>query len=113
MYSEAFLIAYDGDLEGAYRVYRRAFESPLSDQTVPTQCEEFIQVVIDEEPDRKWLYYCLGLINYRAKGDLKAARDDFARFIDSVDPSRFKRHIDVAHKWVQEIDAVLGSVSRS
>lgn len=107
MYSEAFLIAYEGDLEAAYRTYRRAFESPLSDPNVPVECEDFIQIVLDEEPDRKWLYFCLGLLNYRAKGDLAAARADFKRFIESADQNRFKKQIGIAEKWIQEIDAIL------
>ena len=109
MYGEAFLIAYDGDLERAYRLYRRAFESPLADLTVPMQCEEFIQSVIDEEPHRKWLYYCLGLINHRAKGDLTAARSDFARFIGAADSAHHERQMQAAREWIREIDAALGS----
>lgn len=107
MYSEAFLVAYAGDLEQAYRLYRRAFESPLSDPTIPMQCEEFIQIVVDKEPERSWLYYCLGLINYRAKGDLEAARADFKRFVEGVDAARFKKQIEVAEVWIREIEAVL------
>jgi hypothetical protein len=76
------------------------------------QCEEFIQIVIDEEPDRGWLYYCLGLINHRAKGDLKAARDDFARFVDGVDKVRFGRHVAIAAEWVREIDEHLQALQQ-
>src|SRR3990172_198044 len=77
-YSEAFLYAYEGDLENAYRSYRKAFQSPLDDPTVPNQCEDFIQTVIDEDPARYWLHFCLGLINYQGKGDMQAARRDLA-----------------------------------
>lgn len=106
-YSEAFLLAYEGDLQGAYRSYSRAFDSPLNDPTVPNQSEEFIQMVLDEEPERTWLYYCLGLINHRAKGDLEAARNDFRLFLASADPNRFAFHITVATRWIEEIDAAL------
>lgn len=106
-YSDAFLIAYEGDLDGAYRVYRNALESPLDEPTVPMQCEEFIQIVLDEEPERKWLYFCLGILNHRAKGDLLRARKDFATFVAGVDPARFKAHIKIAQKWIGEIDAVI------
>jgi hypothetical protein len=111
MYSEAFLLAYDGDLENSYRCYRRAFESPISDGTVPMQCEEFIQRVIDDESGRPWLYFCLGLINHRAKRDLRAARNDFARFVESVDATRFRRHIEIVNEWIHEIDARLAPQS--
>lgn len=106
-YSEAFLNAYEGDLEAAYRSYRKAFQSPLENVTTPIQCEEFIQMVLDQEPDRPWLYYCLGLINQRAKGDLQAARADFTNFIERSDPTRFKTAIGIARKWIDEIDDMI------
>lgn len=109
MYSDAFLEAYEGNLEKAYHAYRRAFYAPLEDPTLPTQCEEFIQLVLDEEPDRVWLHYCLGLINYRAKEDFEAARADFQRFIDTADPVRFARDIEYARKWLAKIDARLAA----
>ena len=92
-YGQAFLHAYEGDLDGAYKSYRTAFKSPLEDPSIPGQCEEFIMIVLEEEADRPWLYYCLGLINYRAKHDLEVARNDFQRFVQLVDPERFRKDI--------------------
>jgi tetratricopeptide (TPR) repeat protein len=106
-YSEAFLHGYEGELDEAYRSYQKAFAAPLEDPTVPTQSEEFIQIVLDEEPERPWLYYCLGLINHRPKGDLHAALRDFRSFIDGVDPTRFKKQIGTAEKWIGDIMAVM------
>jgi hypothetical protein len=83
----------------------------LNDATIPTQCEESIQGVIDEEPDHSWLYFCLGLINHRAKGDLSSARADFQRFVDSADGGRFAKHIGIAQGWIHEIDAILVAAS--
>lgn len=103
-YSEAFLHAYDGDLQRAYESYRRAFKSPLTDPTVPTQCEEFIQGIVEEEPERQWLYYCLGLINYRGKDDPMAALRDFRRFVDTVDAGRFAKHVGYARRWIDHIE---------
>ena len=103
-YSEAFLYAYDGDLQRAYESYRRAFGSPLGDPTVLTQCEEFIQGIVEEEPERQWLYYCLGLINYRGKDDPVAALRDFRRFVDKVDGERFGEHVAYARRWIDEIE---------
>ena len=103
-YGEAFLHAYDGDLQRAYVSYRSAFNSQHADPTVPTQCEEFIQGIIEEEPDRPWLYYCLGLINHRAKDDPVAALNDFRRFVDTVDTERFAKHVVYARRWVGELE---------
>ena len=81
-FNEAFLFAYEGDLENAYRSYRRAMEAPFDDPTLPAQCEEFIQAIIEREPEKRWLYFCLGLINHRVKGDLMAAKLDYQHFLD-------------------------------
>jgi hypothetical protein len=109
MYSAAFLDAYDGNLQAAYRTYQLAFTSSLADHTVPTQCEEFIQIVLDAEPSRYWLYFCLGLINQRAKGDLAAAKSDFERFLSQAEVPRFQPQVEASRKWIREIDAKLGS----
>jgi hypothetical protein len=84
-YSEAFLLAYQGNLDGAYVAYKKAFTMPLDDVTVPTQCEDFIQIVLEQEPGQYWLYFCLGMINRRAKGDDLAAKRDFEQFLSRVE----------------------------
>jgi len=104
MYSDAFLHAYEGDLESAYRIYRKAFEYPSTDMTLAIQVEEFIQIVIDEEPDRVDLYFCLGLLNYRAKFDLEAARKDFGRFLNGTERSHYPRQHEAVEKWMGEIN---------
>lgn len=107
-YSEAFLNAYEGDLDGAYRTYQRAIVAATNDASTLNQVEEFIQRVIDEESDRGYLYYCLGYLNYRAKGDLEAAEADLTRFVEQADATRFAKHIGIARRWLEEIDAGRG-----
>jgi hypothetical protein len=112
MYSEAFLLAYEGDLDDAYKVYRKAFEAPINDPSIVNQSEEFIQGVLDAEPDKAWLWFCAGLINFRAKEDLAAAQHDFIRFAHDADPARFKKHIEIARSWLTEIAGSLRATSR-
>lgn len=104
LFSQAFLDAYEGDLQAAYKKYRKAFEITLPTLIVPLQVEEFIQIVIDEEPERTDLYYCLGLVNYRSKCDLDAATRDFQKFLDSTDESKYPRQHKAARKWLGEIE---------
>jgi len=107
-YGEAFLAAYEGDLDRAYRWYRDAFSAPLLEETIPIQCEEFIQIVLEAEPEKYWLAFCLGLINHRAKGDLVAARRDFEAFLGCAErEGRFPNQIRAAMEWIREIDAKL------
>ena len=96
--------AYEGDLQAAYKKYRKAFEIPLPNLIVPLQVEEFIQIVIDEEPERKDLYYCLGLVNYRSKRDLDVATRDFQKFLDSTEEPEYPRQHKTARKWLGEIE---------
>ena len=88
-YNLAFLYAYEGDLDSANEEYRKAFRGTLRNPTVPIQCEEFLQIVLEEEPDKEHLYFCLGLINYSAKRDYTAAARDFDRFFKSSAIKKF------------------------
>jgi tetratricopeptide (TPR) repeat protein len=106
-YSEAFLALYQGDLEKAYHCYQKAFCKPPKDVTVPTQSEEFIQIVLDEEPDCVWLHFGLGLINYKAKVDWIAAKRDFNTFVEKCDSTKYAKQVAVAKKWIIEIDSLL------
>lgn len=111
LWSKAFLEAYTGDLETAYRTYQKAFAAKTDDPTVPIQCEEFIHLVLDEEADKGQLFYALGLINLRSKCDLVAARRDLVQFLNWVErtQSTMPNQSVVARKWISEIDLELSS----
>jgi len=49
---------------------------------VPIQTEEFIQEILEQEPSKTQLHFCLGLINFYAKEDYGAAERDLARFLE-------------------------------
>ena len=74
---------------------------------MPIQSEEFIHIVLDQEPERPWLWFCLGLINFRGKEDLLAAYRDFNKFLAAVDTNTFKTQIDVCNRWLGEIDEAI------
>jgi len=78
-FSDAFLAAYDGDLEKAHKIYKRAFSGTVKDN-IPLEVETFIKDVLDQEPSKIQLWYCLGMINFFSKGDLRLAKEDFQRF---------------------------------
>lgn len=81
-YSRAFLLAYDGKLADACEMYERAFKSRLSDEAVPVQVEEFMQLILDREPGAVPLHFFSGLVNLKAKGDWEGARRDFSTFLE-------------------------------
>ena len=104
-YSEAFLFAYEGHLDAAYDAYKKAFSRELADETVPIQSEQFIEGVLDEEPEKYWLYFALGMINHRAKRDFVAAKRDFGRFCEQAEPGRFAVQVEAVRRWVTQLDA--------
>ena len=63
--------------------------------------------IIEQEPDKYWLYFCLGMINHRYKGDLVSARRDFQQFLDRADRTRFPRQVAATERWTEEIDVTL------
>jgi hypothetical protein len=79
--SLAFLSAYEGDLDEAHRLYKRAFHGHF-DPIIAFDVESFILEVLEKEPSRVQLRYCLGMINYLYKQDLVSALKDFKIFTE-------------------------------
>jgi tetratricopeptide (TPR) repeat protein len=106
-YSEAFLAAYEGKLEEAHKIYKRAFKGVVIEET-PLDVEEFIVDVLGREPEKIQLWYCLGMINYFLKADLQAAQMDFLEFVKkATDQRMFPISVDFARKYLNEIDEKL------
>lgn len=103
MYSSAFLYAYTGDLKKALRMYRRAFAHPYEPQVL-FDVEEFICWIIDEEPDKIQFNFCLGLLNYFAKGDKISALRDFKKFIEANCGVMFDEEKRLAETYIDEIN---------
>lgn len=106
-YSEAFLAAYEGKLEEAHKIYKRAFKGVVLAET-PLGVEEFIVDVLGREPEKIQLWYCLGMINYFLKADLHAGQNDFLKFVTkATDQGVYSTSIDFAKKYLIEIDEKL------
>ena len=89
--------------ENAWKTFLAKFKGKVKDVTVPVQCEEFIQVALETEPEKVQLHYCSGLINYHAKKDSAGAIRDFTTFLDSVPIGAFEyqhRNIGKPQGWV-------------
>lgn len=106
-YSLAFLYAYEGNMREARDQYREAFAGRLSDVTLPVQCEEFIGIVLAQEPDKAQLHFCAAEINEFAKQDLAAAAREYRLFLEHPRASRFSREVEVARQRLERLQAVL------
>jgi tetratricopeptide (TPR) repeat protein len=110
MYNAAFLHAYEGDIDKAYSFYVRAFRKP-STASSHIQSEEFMREILEQEPDKVQLLYCLGLIYLKQRHDLVLAKEAFEDFVQTAPPERFQRWIAFSRKYLEEIDGKLGSES--
>lgn len=110
LYSRAFLHAYQGKMEEAVKDYRNAFKGPVPDQSVPVQCEEFIQIVLGKEPDKVQLHFCLGLINYHAKSDYEVAAKDLCEFLSRLKDGEFRRLRKKAQEMLSDCEAKISAL---
>jgi len=101
-YNIAFLYAYDGYMASADRNYKQAFKR--SKELISIEAEEFICWILEKEPDKIQLHYCLGLINYHDKCDYISAKKDFEKFIQLTNNGEFGKEISLAEQYLQDIE---------
>lgn len=106
-YSLAFLEAYEGNLEQAHKIYKRAFKGIVPDET-PLDVEMFMCDVLDKQPEKIQLLYCLGLVNYFVKRDFTSAMRDFQAFIQKATVGNtFGSSVTFAKQYLEEVQASL------
>lgn len=99
----AFLVAYEDDLRGAIRHYRRALEQPMPADVIG-KIEDFVYFVATTEEQKYQLYYCLGFFNWKVKRDLAQASKDFQMFLEKRQDGRFAKEAKLATKWLAQIE---------
>jgi len=107
LYNLGFLHAYIGDLKRAIQRYRNAMTLSL-EPSVIAQIEEFICWLIEEEPQKYQLHYCLGFINWKVKGDEAQAKKDFETFLSLGNDQEFIEERKLARNWISEIQRAEG-----
>ncbi|MES2026830.1 MAG: hypothetical protein V4448_14865 [Pseudomonadota bacterium] len=104
-YSLAFLSAYDGDLDESFKFYRTAFSLDESD-ALSVEVEEFISKIVEIEPDKYQLHFCLGLVNFRKKRDYLQATRDFQKFVTLAEGQQYAKQVEVTQKYLVELGNV-------
>lgn len=103
-FSEAFLLAYSGKLTEALRIYRAIMKSePSPSSSLLVEVEEFITWIVQEEPEKVQLHFCLGVINYFGKEDHKQAEVDFDAFLNTCGNGHFERERVLAEKYLAKL----------
>lgn len=98
----AFLYAYKKELKTSIREYRNCAIFEVHAQVI-ADVEDFIVWILDEEPYMYQYYYCLGFFNWKIKGDLKQAIEDFELFLKHYKNKEFPNEKKLVHKWIKEI----------
>lgn len=94
-YSAAFLEAYRNDLDEAKEYYDSALNTE-SGHAMPFQVEGFIAWILEIEPDKVQLNFCLGYINEKFKNDTQSARRYYERFLNSR-PNQSTAKLSIIH----------------
>lgn len=104
-FSLAFLHAYKGELHKTMRQYK-FLANPQNTEIkadILSQVEDFFCWLLELEPQKYQLYYCLGYINWKIKGDTTQAIKDFEKFLSSGNKRKFTNERDFATKWLKEL----------
>ena len=107
LYNLGFLMAFKGDVEGAWSQYRRAFYGTASPNVI-TDTEVFISEVINKYPEKVQLLFFRGLINYKVKKDYVLAAQDFEEFVRAEGSLAYPNQVSVAKKYLFLINSDLG-----
>lgn len=98
----AFLNAYNGNLKSATRNYKSAAAKEV-ELDIILQVEDFLCRILECEPNKYQLHFCLGLFNAHIKGDKLRAIEDFKSFIGNGDPTEFANERELARTWIIEL----------
>ncbi len=102
-YNYAFLLAYEGNTHEAVKEYKAAVQEVFEEPKVILEIIEFIMWVLDVEPDKTQLHFCLGLIYYYAIKDYSLALQDFEKFLEVTPVNRFSPQRREAEKLIVKI----------
>lgn len=109
-YNVAFLNAYDGKLNVAIWHYRKG-EMTVVEPDIINQVESFLCWVLEQEPEKYQLYYCLGFFNWKTKGDVVQAEKDFNKLLVARQESEFEKEKELVEKWVVEMRSEKNALS--
>jgi hypothetical protein len=106
--SKAFLSGYEGDLDTAMTFYLKAAQRQCEGH-IPVETEEFMTWVLEQEPDKAQIHFCLAYLNWKLKGDPVTARRDFQAFIDHPNAAKFPKHVAIAREFLAKQEEQLGA----
>jgi tetratricopeptide (TPR) repeat protein len=109
-YNYAFLLAYEGNLKKAFKEYKRASQAYTRAPGLLLEVENFICWVLENEPDKIQLHFCLGLLNFFGKDDKARAMQDFEEFLTHTPPDQFVEERRLSGVYIEQIRGQLKAV---
>lgn len=100
----AFLYAYKGDMKKSSQHYRNAIKLTIYDDTIQ-QVEDFIVYILTIEPDKYQLYFSLGYINWKIKGDNIMSIKDYQSFLSRLIVGEYIQEAELSRKWINEMSS--------
>ena len=67
--------------------------------------------VLEQEPDKIQLHFCLGLVNFLGKGDYARALQDFEKFLEAASKEQFEEQIRLAEAYIGNIRGRVGATN--
>jgi tetratricopeptide (TPR) repeat protein len=102
-YNLGFLYFMKDQISEGIRMYQKAFKREIPLKTL-IELEAFIQEYINKYPDKTQLYFASAIVNYKGKGDLKLAIEDFKKFIKLAgDEEKYSELVRLSKTYVQEL----------
>lgn len=105
-YSLGFLLAYQGDINGALQNYQKTFYKPQTVNII--DIEIFMSEVLNKDPNKIQLNFFRGLINYKMKQDYRLAKEDFDFLVNHKNSVNFPELTTLASKYLGEINSHIG-----
>ena len=90
-------------MDSAIKSYNKGFMRSSPDR-VYFEIEEFMQWVLEENPGIPQIWFCLGLINFKGKGDDELAKLDFERFLADERSLKYPNAFALAQRYLDEIN---------
>lgn len=98
-YNMGFLYAYDGSMKKATHMYRQGAMHEMPGELI-AELEHFMCWVLENDPSKYQIHYCIGLLNQNLKGDNLRAAKDYEMFLKNCDGKRFSTYQELAQRFI-------------
>lgn len=99
-FSLAFLHAFEGNLSRASHYYKIAFRR-TTNSSVMLEVEEFLEWVLDQNPDKVQLHYLIGMMQFFERDELEMGKSHFRKFLSGTSPGQFVSQIKEVQRYLE------------